>query len=211
MSIMNSNGDYTICNLDNHTYSANMPHEALGNGAYSYAAVNNGLSDTAQLAGYGSNGAGTVGAHAVGPLDCSVGPPQQQGGLQYHPGPGGGGSVITHSSQPPGPYGMPHPNACAPVAQTQAYYPHHHHHPHHHHYGSGGMIPGDGTGHHQQGDEVSQYGYHNASPGNYCNPGYPLPTSPMPATPGGAPEGGGNIATFKWMTVKRSVSKNGKK
>ena len=92
---MNSSADYTICNLDNHTYSTGFTSDSIPTTGYSYSNVNNGLVDTGQLQGYVSAGnlqpvAGAVDlSHASAQQAMSYG--QQQHHNNHH------GTILQHS------------------------------------------------------------------------------------------------------------------
>ena len=92
---MNSSADYTICNLDNHTYSTGFTSDSIPTTGYSYSNVNNGLVDTGQLQGYVSAGnlqpvAGAVDlSHASAQQAMSYG--QQQHHNNHH------GTIVQHS------------------------------------------------------------------------------------------------------------------
>jgi hypothetical protein len=187
---MNSNGPYTICNLDNNTYvthysqesaaaaSHHHHHAAAAAAHYGYAAA----ADYDQYAhaygaGAGGGGGGTGGSGSAG---CQ-GAMDLASPLAY----GGEGSVITHTQQVPYMH-------CAQGQQ-----------PYHPYYG--GLVNGDLTGH-----IPNSPGYPPAYPDSY-SPGmmgqHPCSTpgyggGSQPSSPDQGP-----VTTYKWMTVKRSQPK----
>nr|AAD55932.1 homeoprotein CH-Hox1 [Chaetopterus variopedatus] len=189
---MNSNGDYTICNLDNHTYSTNFPHDTIPTSGYAYSNVNNGLVDTGQL-GYGAN----TPLSAVSAVDLSHTQPAQHHHHPHHlqyPGPN---SVITHASQQQqqqqqtAGYAMP-PSS---LGQSQPY-----------NYYTHNLLPngGAGGGTDLTGTTPPPYTSYAESP--HSTPitnTYRPQSSPQPPQSNDGPP----LATYKWMQVKRSVPK----
>ena len=206
---MNSNGGYTICNLDNNTYSTQYgpPEDLSAANAYGgYGLVNNG--DCQGVYGPGLTG-------QLGPgLDLHT--PQPGGAsLPYDPGsvlgpPGGGGQGHGDNG-----YGPLHPGTCAsgPPPGMQPtdggyYYSHPHHHGNMINNGMGG--PGDMHGHPGLGGSTPYPAYPDqtgmlcsvpcSTPG-YCLPGVKCGQNPSPNSDQGP------VTTYKWMTVKRTVQK----
>ena len=194
---MNSNGDYTICNLDNHTYSTNFPHDTIPTTGYGYSNVNNGLVDTGQLVG----GYGATSLNPASAVDLShTQPPQQQQQHHHHhahhlqyPGPN---SVITHASQQQtGGYGMP-PSS---LGQTQPY-----------NYYTHNLLPngagggGGGGGATDLSGTPPPYSSYAESPlSTPITNTYRPQSSPQPPQSNDGPP----LATYKWMQVKRSIAK----
>ncbi len=148
---MNSNGDYTLCNLDSHTYTTSYPNGEIPSGFNYSAAVNHGYVDTGQFPYGGSGNSLALQGHHTGTMDLSQSHP---GGASGHPtseaedqgpspiGPHYEGPLHGHHSsspghQPPGPYSL-HPGTCSGNGG-----PVHGHHPgqnHHHHPGYPGTY-----------------------------------------------------------------------
>ena len=193
---MNSNGPYTICNLDNNTYvthygqetaSASSHHHAAAAAAhygydydqYSHA-YGAGAGGGGGSGGGASSGASNGGCHGAMDLASPLPP--------YAEGPG---SVITHTQHAQ----VPYPMHCGSQGQ-QPYHPYY-----------GGLVNGDLAGH-----IPNSPGYPPAYPDSYspsmmgqhpCStPGYGGTAGGQPASPDQGP-----VTTYKWMTVKRSQPK----
>ena len=208
---MNSNGEYTICNLDSHTYSSNnYSAENLATSGYSYSNVNNGIPDTGQL-GYGAS-AGMPPASTPDHLQ-HPGQHHQGGGHHMYGHHQGQASVISPTSPPPG-YGPlqhhphPHHNSCLGGGQQ----------PHYDYYG-GTVITNGSPGVELNSGLYSPYGPPEPSPGqpphSHCGipttsapHGYNLQDSPIHSLSPSSDQP--PVTTYKWMTVKRSVAKASK-
>jgi hypothetical protein len=183
---MNSNSDYTICNLDSHTYSSNFIAESVGSTGYSYANVNNGLADTGQL-GYGASAS----LQQSGAVDLAHSG-HQSGHLYHH---GNTGSVLSPTTPPPGPYHSMHPGTCGPQTGYDYYAPHH---------SLNGMDVPNST-------SVYSYPEHPAGHGHQP-PGLPPVSTAAYGIQNSGPNSGsqasdqGPVTTYKWMTVKRGNS-----
>ena len=202
---MNSNGSYTICNLDNNTYTTHYNPDL----------------NTSSSGGHGPSHHGAPGSH--GP--SSYGYPDYD---QYPYGAGGGGggasngchsgmelgsslaydpsnSVITHTqhaAQAPGHYAAMHPGHCGPgQGQYHPYY--------------GGLVNGDLAGQLPNSPGYPPAGYPDSySPGmmgqHPCTaPGYPPHMGGSASGQHGSSPEQGPVTTYKWMTVKRSQPKTG--
>ena len=225
---MNSNGDYTICNLDNHTYTSNygQPQSESMPTSTAYGGyptnVNNGLADGGAQLGYGAS-AGV----SSGPGD-HLGPHHPQGHHQQ----GGGhhmGGYHSHHHQ-----GQ---SVISPASPTHHGYGPLQHHPHHGHPHNPCLPP--------PGQPPPHYEYYggsvitNGSPGggvDGLNAGLYSPYGPPEPAPGQPPHCGGipvtsaphgydvhdsalhglspsadhpPVTTYKWMTVKRTIAKPG--
>lgn len=208
---MNSTSDYTICNLDNHTYSsANFPAtDSIPSSGYSYSNVNNGLVDTGQL-GYGASSVLQQGS-APELSQANTTPT----GHHVYQNPGTG--LPPGSSPPHIPYGM-HPNTCI-APQNTGYGPGDY-------YGTGGVISNGSIGadltntahlyggypDHQTGGHGHIHGQtHCISPTGYGlqNNNHQL-LHGAGAQPPTCTEPGPGVTTYKWMTVKRSAGKAGR-
>ncbi len=212
---MNSNSDYTICNLDNHTYTSNYSTaESVSNsGGYgphhgSYSVHNNGIVDTGQL-GYG---AAAAAAMHHGPGEGLPPPPPSHHHhstttAAHHPPPPHlyQGTVLT-GSPPPGPAGYPgihHGSTCMtgpaghPGMPYGDYYP-----------TPAGVITNGGLD-----CSTGGYPYPHHDPQGPCiatSGGYGLPNHHHNQGQGSPPQDQTPVATYKWMTVKRNCPKPGK-
>lgn len=190
---MNSNSDYTICNLDSHTtYSANFVPDSIGSTGYSYSNVNNGLSDTGQL-GYGASAS----LQQAGAVELSHG-----GG--HHPGHhiyshhSNSTSVLTPTPPPPGSYPM-HPGTCVTGQPGYDYY------------GPPGVNTNGGV---DITNTTSTYSYPDHTAGHvHQAPGLPPSSAAYGvhnSNSGSQASEQGPVTTYKWMTVKRGNHKQGK-
>ena len=221
---MNSNGEYTICNLDNNTYSTSYP-DPISTSNYSYSNVNNGLVDTGQQYGYGGPGPGSGHHHGNPGLQDLTGGQQQGHGM----GPaydGTASGVLNHGSgpgqQPSVAYGL-HPGACGGgpgpnVAQNHGQTPYPPYYGPPGNLGMNGSIP-DMSPHHgmpNPGYPGSCYPDHADcnpimcnSPGTTMGYGVMCNTQGLSSSPNH--DQGTPTTTYKWMTVKRSTPKTGEK
>ncbi len=216
---MNSNSDYTICNLDNHTYSSSnySTAESVGNSAggyahhHGYGVHNNGIVDTGQL-GYG---AAAAMHHGPGPEPGLPGgpvpppPPPSHQTAAHHPPPPHlyqGGGLLSAGSPPPGaPGGYPgihHGSTCMtgpaghhPGMPYGDYYPN-----------PAGVITNGGLD-----CSTGGYPYPHHDPQGPCitTSGYGLPNHHHSQGQGSPPQDQTPVATYKWMTVKRNGPKPG--
>lgn len=208
---MNSNGEYTICNLDNHTYSSNYPPDGItaSSGYGGYANVNNGLAESGQLS-YGANaGVPTV---SSGPdhLGHPGQHPQHPGGHPMYGHHQNQTSVISPTSPPPHGYGPlqhhphPHHNSCLPPPGQ------------HFDYYGGSVITNGSPGVDLNSGLYSPYGPPEPSPGQPPHCGIPTTSGPHHYDVHDSPIHSLSpstehppVTTYKWMTVKRSVPKPG--
>ncbi len=199
---MNSNGDYTICNLDNHTYTSNYNQDSISTSGYSSYVHNNGIGvDTGQL-GYGASAAALHhGGGDPGPLTGpnSTGP--HGGPPNLYPG-----SVLGAGSPAPGHGGYPgiphHGSTCMtgptphPGSPYADYYP-----------GHPGVITNGGLDCTTAGPG-GYYPHHDPNgPPCISTSGYGLPNHHHSQGQGSPNQDQTPVATYKWMTVKRAVPK----
>ena len=213
---MNSNSDYTICNLDNHTYTSNYSAESVSNsGGYghgSYSVHNNGIVDTGQL-GYGAAAAMHHGPGGGGGPDGLPPPPPSHHSTTtaaHHPPPPHlyQGTVLTAGSPPPGPGGYPgihHGSTCMTGPAG------HHGVPYGDYYPTpAGVITNGGLD-----CSTGGYPYPHHDPNGPCitttaHGGYELPNHHHSQGQSSPPQDQTPVATYKWMTVKRNGPKPGK-
>ena len=193
---MNSNADYTICNLDNNTYTTHYGPPVAATSGYGYSNVNNGYVDTGQI------GYNMVQQEPSPDLEGQG----AMGGAHYpHPG----STVISHTPSPgqgAQGYGNIPFHTCIEGMPTPVY--------------SGYYSPGMNNGGADLSLNMSQspataydVQYHS-SPSNMCHGASPSPGpyGDLNGTPGHAPHPSqqsdtGQVTTYKWMTVKRTTSK----
>ena len=192
---MNTNGDYTICNLDNHTYTSNYPTENITTSGYTYNNVNNTLVDTGQL----SYGGGLQ--HQHGQVEMPHGgvahhPPHLYGGT--HGGHHAHNNGILSAATPPPSHHYMHPAAtCLPNSG----------HPYHDYYSSGMLNGGVDVP-----NPASPYPYPDPTAGHGHQP-HGMPTAggypPHHMNMGNGGQEQAPVTTYKWMTVKRSTAQKG--